>query len=252
MTPWQRFFIISSSSTLALALFPAPSKSQRIQLFCAAAKEQVSSLSLSEAVKVVFGSPKYSSQNDECIYPLQVLRYSDADVLLAMGNEPGQACHGCSAHLSAYVMRRKASGLQLVKRFIDFGQAGTFGSPGTISPIEIVSDDGFAVEHGGMFQGYASSRLDFYVFRQGRVVHLVPTIGLSADNSGAMGDSTKTVRVDGAWTIGLPAKNNLSIEYKVVTKSRTSISRAVWEIRGDKLLLKSGLIPPELEEAGGG
>jgi hypothetical protein len=207
---------------------------------------------LSEAVKVVFGSPKYSSQNDECIYPLQVLRYSDADVLLAMGNEPGQACHGCSAHLSAYVMRRKASGLQLVKRFIDFGQAGTFGSPGTISPIEIVSDDGFAVEHGGMFQGYASSRLDFYVFRQGRVVHLVPTIGLSADNSGAMGDSTKTVRVDGAWTIGLPAKNNLSIEYKVVTKSRTSISRAVWEIRGDKLLLKSGLIPPELEEAGGG
>jgi hypothetical protein len=26
MTPWQRFLIISSSSALALALFPAPSK----------------------------------------------------------------------------------------------------------------------------------------------------------------------------------------------------------------------------------
>ena len=56
--------------------------------------------------------------------------------------------------------------------------------------------------------------------------------------------------VDGTWTIGRPAKNNLSIEYKVVTKSRTSISHADWKIRGDKLLLKSGLIPPEVEGGG--
>ncbi|MGQ0445212.1 MAG: hypothetical protein ACT4O2_08840 [Beijerinckiaceae bacterium] len=67
-----------------------------------------------------------------------------------------------------------------------------------------------------------------------------------------MTDSTKEVSVDGAWTIGRPARNNLSIEYKVVTKSQTSVSRAVWEIRGDKLLLKKGLIPAELKEAGGG
>lgn len=250
MTPWQRFLIVSSSSTLALALFPAPSKSQAIRSFCAAAKEHISWDSrLSEAAKVVFGSPEYSSQNEDCTYPLQVLRYADADVLLAIGNAPGEACHACSASLSAYVMRRKASGLQLVKRFIDFGQAGTFGNPGEISPVEIVGDDGFVVESGGTFQGYTSSSLDFYVFRHGRVVHLDPTIRLSADNSGAKEGSTS---VDGTWTIGRPAKNSLSIEYKVVTQSRTSISRAVWEIRGDKLLLKSGLIPPELEEAGGG
>jgi hypothetical protein len=204
---------------------------------------------LSEAVKVVFGTPKYSSQDDDnCIYPLQALRYSDADVLLTIDTNPGYACHGCSAHLSAYVMRHKANGLQLVKRFIDFGEAGSPGSPGTISPIEIVGDDGFAVENGGTFQGYTSLSLDLYVFRQGRVVHLVPSVGLSADNSGAKEDSTS---VEGSWTIGLPAKNNLSIDYKVVTKGRTSISRAVWEIRGDKLLRKSGLVPPELEEAGG-
>jgi len=253
MTPWQRFLIVSSSSTLALALFPAPSKSQAIRSFCAAAKEHISSDSrLSEAAKVVFGSPEYSSQNEDCTYPLQVLRYADADVLLAIGNAPGEACHACSASLSAYVMRRKASGLQLVKRIIDFGQAGTFGNPGEISPVEIVGDDGFVVESGGTFQGYTSSSLDFYVFRHGRVVHLVPDVALSADNSGAMEDSTKEVSVDGTWTIGRPAKNNLSIEYKVVTKGRTSINRAVWEFRGDKLLLKSGLIPPELKEAAGG
>jgi hypothetical protein len=177
MKPWQRFLIISSSSTLALALSLSPSKSQANRSFCAAAEEHVSSDSrLREAVKVVFGSPEYSSQNDdECIYPLQVLHYSDTDVLLAIGTNPGYACHACSASLSAYVMRRKASGLQLVKRFIDFGYVGTWGSPGTISPIEIDGDDGFAVESGGTFQGHTSSSLDFYVFRQDRVVHLVPT-----------------------------------------------------------------------------
>jgi hypothetical protein len=253
MKPWQRFLIISSSSTLALALFPAPSKSQAIESFCAAAKENVSSDSrLSEAAKAVFGSPEFSSQNEDCIYPLQVLHYAGADVLLAIGNAPGQACHGCTASLSAYAMRRKASGLQLVKRFIDFGQLGSSGNPGEISPIEIVGDDGFVVESGGTFQGYTSSSLDCYVFRQGRIVHLVPTLALSADNSGVGEDSTKEVSVDGAWTIGHPAKDNLSIEYKVVTKGRTSISRAVWEFRGDKLLLKSGLIPPELKKAAGG
>ena len=189
MKPWQRFLIISSSSTLALAFFPAPSKSQAVRSFCAAAKENVSADSkLSEAVKAVFGSSEFSSQNEDCIYSLQVLRYSDADVLLTINTVPGYACHACSASLSAYVMRRKASGLQLVNRFIDFGQAGTHGNPGTISPIEIVGDDGFAVESGGTFQGYTSLSLDFYVFRHGRVVHLLPTIGLSADNSGAKED----------------------------------------------------------------
>ena len=98
MTPWQRFLIISSSSTLALALFPAPSKSEAIRPFCAAAEKDVSSDSrLSEAVKVVFGSPEYSSQNEECIYPLQVLRYSDADVLFASGNAPGELCSSASS-----------------------------------------------------------------------------------------------------------------------------------------------------------
>lgn len=254
MKPWHRYLVISSCSSLALALalVPAPSKSQEAWPFCAAAKENVSADSkLTEAVKAIFGSPEFSSQNEDCIYPLKVLRYADADVLLTIGNAPGEACHGCAASLSAYVMRRKASGLQLVKSFIHFGEAGTFGYPGEISPIEIVGDDGFVIESGGTFQGYTSSWLDCYVFRQGHIVHLVPSIALSADNSGAMTDSTKVVSVDGAWTISHPSKDNLSIEYKVVIKGRTSISRAAWEIRGEKLLLKSGLIPPELEKAAG-
>jgi hypothetical protein len=146
-------------------------------------------------------------------------------------------------------MRRKAGGLYLVKRFIDVAQAGSMHGSAGISPIKVVGDDGFVVEQTSGTMGYLWSLLDFYVFRQGRVVHLVPTVRLSADNSGAKEDSTS---VEGSWTMGRPAKNGLSIEYKVVTKSRTSISRAVWEIRGDELRLKSGVIPPELEEAAGG
>ncbi|MGQ0445213.1 MAG: hypothetical protein ACT4O2_08845 [Beijerinckiaceae bacterium] len=154
MKPWQGFLIISSSSALAHALFPAPSNAQAMRSICAAAEKHMYSDSrLSEAVKVVFGSPEYSSQKDECIYPLQVLHYRDADVLLAIGNEPGQACHGCSASLSAYVMRRKASGLQLVKRFIDFGEAGTFGNPGLISPWKLLATMDLWSRAGALFKG---------------------------------------------------------------------------------------------------
>ena len=88
--------------------------------------------------------------------PLQVLRYGSADVLLTIGNEPGQACHGCSASLSAYFLARTGGGLKLVNKAIDFGQSGTFGSPGDISPIRIGADDGIAIETGGTFQGHTS------------------------------------------------------------------------------------------------
>jgi hypothetical protein len=54
MKPWQRFLIISSSSTLALALFPAPSKSQAIESFCAAARDEGGGGTASEAEDLRF------------------------------------------------------------------------------------------------------------------------------------------------------------------------------------------------------
>jgi hypothetical protein len=54
MKPWQRFLIISSSSTLALALFPAPSKSQAIESFCAAARDAGGGGTASEAEDLRF------------------------------------------------------------------------------------------------------------------------------------------------------------------------------------------------------
>ena len=36
--------------------------------------------------------------------PLKVLHYATADVLIVQAGEPGHACHGCAAPLSAYVL----------------------------------------------------------------------------------------------------------------------------------------------------
>ena len=56
---------------------------------------------------------------------------------------------------SAYFLARQGGGLKLVKKTIDFGQTGTFGYPGDISPIRIGHDDGIAIESGGTFQGHS-------------------------------------------------------------------------------------------------
>ena len=190
-----------------------------------------------------------SQQDAACIYPLQVLRYGSADVLLTMGNEPGQACHGCSASLSVYFLARTGGGLKLVNKAIDFGQAGTFGSPGDISAIRIGQDDGIAIESGGTFQGHTSTMLDFYAFHAGRVVHVeaTPRVGLSASDGGAVGDSGPVTDVSGSWTIPPGASDTLRVEYRVSVGKRRSRTSATWRLVGERWVLLGGALPAALD-----
>lgn len=223
---------------LALFIFlaglglPTGARAQGIRSFCAAARQHVTAdYRLSEAVRQVFGEPYYgvsSEQDAACIYPLQVLLYGSADVLLTIGNEPGQACHGCSASLSAYFLARMGGGLKLVNKTIDFGQAGTFGSPGDISAVRIGRDDGIAIESGGTFQGHTFTMLDFYAFHAGRVVHVeaMPRVGLSASDGGAIADGSPVTNVSGSWTISPGANDTLRVEYQVSVGRRRSRASA--------------------------
>ena len=242
------------ASALALAACPG-AQAQSLRNLCAAAAKPVQAdYKLSEAVRAVFGPPSFSSTANECIYPLRVLRYASADVLLTQGNVPGDACHGCSAHLSAYVLRRAGGGLKPAARFIDFAEAGTFGSAGDVTPLTIGGDDGLVVEGGGTFHGYTSNNLDFYVFKAGRVVHLTaaPAITISASNGGAMTDDRKAIDVTGSWSIPATPGNALAVDYKIKARGRSRVEHLVWTLTGSRLVLTHGRVPAEVGEASGG
>ena len=103
---------------------------------------------------------------------------------------------------------------------------------------------------GGLFQGYASSTLDLYAFRQHGLVPLeagAPLI-IAGDNSGAEPDASKTIEVESAWSL---AGGELTVDYRVTDARGKRDSRAVWSVGETALTLKSGAPPKELARATG-
>ena len=242
------------AAAMALAAYQG-ADAQNLRNFCAAAAKPVQAdYRLPEAVRAAFGSVHFDSTAEECIFPLKVLHYASADVLLTQGNVPGEACHGCSAHLSAYVLRRAAGELKLAKRLIDFAEVGTFGSAGDITPLTIGGDDGMVIEGGGTFQGYTFVNLDFYAFKAGQVVHLVaePAITIEANNGGAITDERQAIDVAGSWSIPAVPGTELAVDYKIKARGRSRIEHLVWTLYNSRLVLTHGRMPPEVEQASGG
>ena len=98
------------------AALAASSAAGQPAAFCAAAKKPVDAdPPLAAAVAAAFGKVMFNAAGEDCVYPLQVLYYATADVLIVQAGEPGHACHGCGAPLSAHVLRRVDDGLRLVR-----------------------------------------------------------------------------------------------------------------------------------------
>jgi len=221
---------------------------------CAAAKKPVAAdPRLAAAVAAAFGRAPSNAAGEDCLYPLKVLQYAAADVLVLQAGEPGKRCHGCAAPLSAYVLRRVDGGLKLVRRYRKFAELGTFGAVGDISAVEIDGDDGMAIESGGMFQGYGFSVVDFYAFHAGQLVSLNSTpIIVAADNSGAMTDPNKAIEETAKWFFDPADKGALVVDYKIKAGGATRVERVVWRLQGGSLVLFRGRIPKEVSEASGG
>lgn len=220
--------------------------------FCAAARKPVGAEPLlAAAVTAAFGNAAFNATGEDCVYPLKVLHYATADVLIVQAGEPGQACHGCGAPLSAIVLRRVDGGLKPVRFFQKFATPGTSGAVGDISPLAIGGGDGMAIESGGMFQGYSSTALDLYAFHAGQLVRINggPTL-LSADNSGAEPD--KAIEVTGKWFIDPADKTTLTVDYKIEARGAARTDRVTWRLQGTSLVLSHGRLPPELSKASGG
>jgi len=223
--------------------------------FCAVARKSVEADDrLGGALAAVFGKAAFNAAGDDCIYPLKVLRYASADVLVVQAGEPGEGCHGCGALLSAYVVQRVNGGLKTVARFREFANLGSNGAVGDISSIEIAGDDALAIESGGVFQGYASTALNFFAFRAGQLVALTESsIVIGADNSGAETDPRKVVVVTATWFFDPADKTALVVDYKIeVHGAAPRIERVVWRLQGSSLAISRGRVPPEVTAASGG
>jgi hypothetical protein len=235
---------------LGAALTLAPAAAADAPRYCrsVAAKLKADS-DLAAAARAAFGQPE-ATDDETCLYPLQLLRYADVDVLVSQTGEPGEACHGCEADLSATVLKRVPGGYKRARSFDAFGKSGTFGAVASLAPIAIGGDDGMAIESGGIFQGYAYSALDLYAFRRQGLVHLdagAPLV-IAGDNTGAETDASKAIEVESAWSL---AGAELTIDYRVADASGKRDSRAVWSVGETALTLKSGAPPKELARATG-
>jgi hypothetical protein len=234
---------------LAFALAPAAAADAPLRYCRSVAAKLKADSGLAAAARASFGQPD-ATDDEACLYPLQLLRYADVDVLVSQNGEPGAACHGCEASLSATVLKRVPRGYKRARSFDAFGKGGTFGAVASVTPIAIGSDDGIAIESGGLFQGYASSALDLYAFRQHGLVRLdagAPLI-IAGDNSGAETDASKTIEVESAWSL---AGGELTVDYRVADARGKRDSRAVWSVGEAALTLKSGAPPKELAKATG-
>ena len=239
----------------ALLVIARPAQAEPPASFCAAAEKKLGANTLlASEVAAAFGKVTFAETTSDCLFPLRVLHYASADVLLVQAGVPGEGCHGCQAAVSAYVIQRIGGGLKAVGKFREFAQLGSNGGVTDVWPIEIAGDDAIAIESGGTFQGYTSNSLDLFAFRAGGLVNLDPNpqIILDADDQGAMDDASKAVIVSGSWFFDPSDKSTLVVDYKIEAKGATRVERVVWRLQGGKLVLVRGRVPPEVTEASGG
>lgn len=238
----------------ALTLATISAAASQPAAFCATAKKPVEAEPLlTAAVAAAFGKATFSAAGEDCVYPLKVLHYATADVLIVQAGEPGHACHGCATPLSAYVLRRLDDGLKLVRAFHKLATLGTFGAVDDISPIEIGGDDGMAIKSGGMFQGHSFAGVDFFAFHAGQLISLNKTpITVAEDNSGAILDPGKTVEVNAKWFLD-PADNTaVVVDYEIKAHGAKRVERVLWRLQGTSLVLSHGHVPPEVSPSSSG
>ena len=226
----------------------------RANLCAAAARYVRADALLGAEVEAAFGKAEFTDVSDDCLYPLRVLRFASADVLLVQAGEPGAGCHGCGAPLSAFVIQRIGGGYKSVAKVREFAELGSHGAIAEVWPIEIGGDDAIAVESGGTFQGHTMKGLNLFAFHAGALVELVatPPIRLDADNGGVADEKTNAISVSATWFLDPTDKTALVVDYTIETRGASRVERAVWRLRDGKFALQRGHVPLDVEQAGGG
>jgi hypothetical protein len=182
-----------------------------------------------------------------CIYPYRALSFEELVVLITLGQEPGEACHGCSAQVSAVFLSRSGSRLVYAGRHEIFTEAGTFGSLGAAEPLRLGTELGVVIEGGGTFQGFSSSSILPFLIRKGRMEPIGPENGIltGASDCGARDPCRE---VNGQWhTEG----KRFIVRYSGAREDGTTVDGSVvYELRDNALILASGAeLAAEMEES---
>lgn len=175
-----------------------------------------------------------------CLFPYKLLRYDNFEVLITLAGEPGKACHGCPAELSAIFLKRVGQTLKPIGRHKNFTEIGTFGNVIWLGPFELGSKQGVVIEGGGTFQGYSTTVLVPYLIKNRRMKQVGPKNGISSgdSNCGAVMDEGPCRDVMGEWQV---EGDRLKIHYSGVREDQTRIRGTVtYKLKGDNLILASG------------
>ena len=184
-----------------------------------------------------------------CHYPYQTLSFDKFVVLITLGGVPNEACHGCSAKISADFLNFENGKLKPMDRHDTFTEAGTWGSPSGVKPLRLGSESGLVVEAGGTFQGYSYVYVSLFLIRNGRMMPIGPEggISLSSDNCGAGDGPCRSI--EGHWHVD---GRRFIVRYVGAWDDGTRVNGSVvYELREDSLVLTSGHgLAREMEESG--
>lgn len=182
-----------------------------------------------------------------CLFPVEVVPYDAFMVLITLAGEPGEACHGCGARVSAVFLQRDGRTLKVTGRHADFTEAGTFGDLMAIDAFRLGSQDGLMVEGGGTFQGYTSTVLNPFLILNGRLKPVGPESGISSGDSDCGAREDPCRNVNGSWhTLG----RRLVVRYFGRRENGTGVNGDVaYELRKGALVRVAGhKLAREMEE----
>jgi hypothetical protein len=141
-----------------------------------------------QALETAYPSAKVDAEDGEasrlsCLFPYKLLRYDKLAVLITLAGEPGEACHGCPAEVSAVFLRQDGNALKPLGRHDSFDKLGTFGDLIGVDLLRLGTEEGMVVESGGTFQGYSSTVLNLFLIRDGRMKPIGSKNGVPSGSS---------------------------------------------------------------------
>jgi hypothetical protein len=218
--------------------------------FCASARDTLAKdAGLRDAVSAVFGAnPAYLPQSDErraCMFPVAVLEYPDAHVLITASIPAGEVSPVTVARLSAYFLRPVDGGFRLVTVRRDFADGGrAMGNVGPVTAIRYGNDEGMMVEGYSTGQGYDYGSVSLYLFRKEGVVAL-GTIPTRYGDGGAV-EEAKETDIDGKVEVGQPQPDQVRVTYSIRRAGKPGQQTVIWRSEDGKFIPVSGSVPADL------